>query len=76
MRELEGRLEEVERCQDKQEDRMKEMDGRMKKVEGSVDKLAGKINNVAENSGGNVFQELHERHVRRYNVVFYGVGEA
>jgi len=63
MRELEGRLEEVERCQDKQEDRMKEMDGRMKKVEGSVDKLAGKINNVAENSGGNVFQELHERHV-------------
>jgi hypothetical protein len=42
MRELEGRLEEVERCQDKQEDRMKEMDGRMKKVEGSVDKLAAK----------------------------------
>jgi hypothetical protein len=76
MRELEGRLDEVERCQDKQEDRMKEMDGRMKRVEGSVDKLAGKINDVAENSGGNVFQELHERHVRRYNVVFYGVGEA
>ena len=76
MRELEGRLEEVERCQDKQEDRMKEIDGRMKRVEGSVDKLAGKINDVAENSGGNVFQELHERHVRRYNVVFYGVGEA
>ena len=76
MRELEGRLEEVERCQDKQEDRMKEMDGRVKKVEGSVDKLASKIDNVAENSGGNVFQELRERHVRRYNVVFYGVGEA
>jgi hypothetical protein len=76
MRELEGRLEEVERCQDKQEDRMKEIDGRMKRVEGSVDKLAGKINDAAENSGGNVFQELHERHVRRYNVVFYGVGEA
>jgi hypothetical protein len=76
MREIEGWLEEVERCQDKQDDRMKKMNWRMTRVEGSVNKLASKINDVAESSGENVFQELHERNVRRYNIVFYGVDEA
>jgi uncharacterized coiled-coil protein SlyX len=75
MREIEGRLEEVERHQEKQDDRMKEMDGKVTRVDVAVKKLETKINNVAENTGDNVFQELHERHVRRYNVVFYGVGE-
>jgi uncharacterized coiled-coil protein SlyX len=75
MREIEGRLEEVERHQEKQDDKMKEMDGKVTRVDVAVKKLESKINNVAEKPGDNVFHELHERHVRRYNVVLYGVGE-
>jgi uncharacterized coiled-coil protein SlyX len=76
MKELEGRLDEVERQQDQQDDKLKEVDGKVAKVDKEVKKLAGKLNEVQENSGGNVFNELRERHVRRYNVVLYGVGEA
>lgn len=76
MREMEGRLDEVERYQEKQDDRMKEMDGKMARLDEAVKKLENKINDVAENSGENMFHELRERHIRRYNVVFYGVGEA
>jgi hypothetical protein len=76
MREIEGRLDEVERYQEKQDDRMKEMDGKMARVDGTVKRLENKISQAVENSGDDVLHELHERHIRRYNVIFYGVGEA
>jgi hypothetical protein len=76
MREIEGRLDEVERYQEKQDDRMKEMDGKMARVDGAVKRLENKVSEAVENSGDDVLHELHERHIRRYNVIFYGVGEA
>ena len=48
----------------------------MARVDEAVKKLETKINDVAENSGENMFHKLRERYSRRYNVVFYGVGEA
>lgn len=76
MREMEGRLDEVERHQEQQDDKLKEVDVKVAKVGKEVKKLESKLDEVASSSGGDVFSELRERHVRRYNVVFYGVGEA
>jgi hypothetical protein len=49
LRQTEGWLDEVERCQEKQDDRMKEMDRNMARVKWAVKTLENTINDIAEN---------------------------
>jgi len=74
MRELEGRIEDVEKHQGEQDDNIKAVDKRVSETNKRVDKLEKKID--SDKSGTAVLQELRERKSRRFNVIFYGIGEA
>jgi len=74
MREIEGRLEQVEKHQEEQDTEMKTVHKKMDETNKEVKKLKKKLEE--EQSGADVLQELRERKARRLNVVFYGVGEA
>ena len=74
MRELEGRLETVERHQEEQDADIEAVNKRVDKTNKDVQKLEKKIED--SKSGSSVLNELRERRLRRKNVVFYGIGEA
>ena len=73
MRELEGRVEVVERRQSEQEDEIQNINKKIDGTNQAVKKLEQRIE--TEKAGSSVFQELRERNARRLNVIFYGVGE-
>ena len=74
MRELEGRIESVEKHQDEQDQELKTVNSKVDSTNKEVKKLAKKIEEAK--SGANVLQELKERKNRRLNVILYGIGEA
>jgi len=74
MREIEGRLEAVEKHQGEQDDEMKTVKQSVSATNREVKRLEKRIDE--EKSGDSVFQELRDRKARRLNVVFYGIGEA
>ena len=74
LKELEGRLDNVEKHQEEQDQEMKEVRKGMKDTNREVKKLEKKVEEAQ--SGACVLQELKERKTRRLNVVFYGIGEA
>ena len=73
MRELEGRLEAVEKHQEEQDGEIQEINRKMGQTNKEFKKLEKKIEE--SKSGDDVLQELRERKIRRLNVVFYGIGE-
>ena len=74
MRELEGRIESVEKHQDEQDQEIKTVNSKVDSTNKQVKKLEKKIEEAK--SGANVLQELRDRKARRLNVIFYGIGEA
>jgi len=74
MRELEGRIEEVEKHQGKQDEEIQSMNKEIVDTRKDVRKLEKKLEE--SNLGENVLLELRERKARRLNVVFYGIGES
>jgi len=74
MRELEGRLEAVEKHQEDQDQEIRAANKMAKDTNKEVKKLEKKIEEAK--SGTCVLQELRERKSRRLNVIFYGIGEA
>jgi len=74
MREIEGRLEAVEKHQDEQDEELKSVNTKVAATNKEVKKLEKRLDE--EKSGASVLLELRERKARRLNVIFYGVGEA
>ena len=74
MREIEGRLEVVEKHQEEQDQEMKTIKKNASDTNKEVKKLEKKIEEAK--AGTSVLQELKERKNRRLNVIFYGIGEA
>ena len=74
MRELEGRIESVEKHQEEQDQELKSVNSKVDATNKDVKKLEKKIEEAK--SGTNVLLELKERKARRLNVIFYGIGEA
>ena len=74
MRELEGRIEAVEKHQDEQDEELKSVNSKVAATNKEVKKLEKRMDE--EKSGASVLLELRERKARRLNVIFYGIGEA
>ena len=74
VRELEGRVETVEKHQAEQDRGIVEVNKKLDKTNISMKKLEDKVDEAT--SGASVFKELRERRARRLNVVFYGIGES
>jgi hypothetical protein len=74
MRELEGRIEGVEKHQDKQDQEMEALTKKVADTSTDVKKLEKKLEDGE--AGAGVLQELRDRKARKLNVIFYGIGEA
>jgi len=74
MRELEGRIEAVEKHQDEQDEELKSVNSKVAATNKEVKKLEKRMDE--EKSGASVLLELRERKARRLNVIFYRIGEA
>jgi len=74
MRELEGRIEEVEKHQGEQDREMANLSKEIKDTNIDVKKLEKKVED--SEGGAGVLLELRERNIRKLNVIFYGIGEA
>jgi hypothetical protein len=74
MRELEGRLETVEKHQEEQDEEIDLVNKRVDDTYKEVRRVEKKIDE--SKSGASVLNELRERRIRRKNVIFYGIGEA
>ena len=73
-REIEGRLESVEKHQVEQDQELKSVNSKVDATNKEVKKLEQKLEEAK--SGSNVLAELKDRKARRLNVIFYGIGEA
>ena len=74
MREMEGRIETVEKRQDSQADELKQVNARVDSTDKGLERLEKRIDEDC--SGSNVLNELRERKARRLNIILYGVGES
>ena len=74
MRELEGRIEGVEKHQDKQDQEMEALTKKVAETSTDVKKLEKRFEEGE--TGAGVLQELRDRKARKLNVIFYGIGEA
>ena len=74
MRELEGRIESVEKRQDEQDGELANVNRRVDDTNKGVERLEKKIEE--ECTGANILNELRERKARRQNIILYGVGES
>ena len=74
MRELEGRIEEVEKHQGEQDREMANLSKEIKDTNIDVKRLEKKVED--SEGGAGVLLELRERNIRKLNVIFYGIGEA
>lgn len=75
MREMEGRLTEVEKQQEQQGARMEKTEKRTEKVEKEIKRMDGRIEAAKEDMEKVILGEMRERELRKLNVVFYGIGE-
>ena len=73
-RELEGRIESLEKRQDTQDSELAKVNRRVDDTNKGLEKLETRIE---ENStGANILNELRERKARKQNIILYGVGES
>ena len=74
MRELEGRLEAVEKHQDEQDEELNLVNKRVDSTNKEVRRQEKKIDEAQ--AGTSVITELRERRIRRKNIILYGIPEA
>jgi len=75
IREMDKRLEGVEKHQDEQDSRMEKMEMQVERLSREVQSSEDKAEEAVGRKEKNLYEELRERELRKKNVVFHGVGE-
>jgi len=78
LREMDKRLEGVERRQEEHDaklDKVDKVDKHVEKLSREVQKNEEKVEDVVSRRERSMYEELRERELRRKNVVFHGIGE-
>ncbi len=75
LREMEGRLEAVEKNQEEQDDKMEGMEREVANINKELKKRDEKMEEIVENKEKSLYEEMREREMRKKNVILHGVGE-
>jgi hypothetical protein len=75
LREMEGRLEVVEKNQEEQDEKIEDIEKEVANISKELKKKEEKVEEIVENKEKSVYEEIREREMRKKNVILHGVGE-
>ncbi len=75
LREMEGRLEAVEKNQEEQDEKIEGVEKKVSIINRALQKRDERVEEIVVNKEKSLYEEIREREMRKKNVILHGVGE-